>query len=409
MLFLSFPIHYFLELTPQCNNRCLGCGDIFSDRNIPPLSANQWQMILNKISPHAVRLRISGGEPTLHPEFETIIKFVRSLDIGFTLFTNARWQSPEKLICFLKDTPQCRGLLISLHGDCAGIHEAFSGINGSFDETVSNIRMAVNSGISISTSTIITKANYNRINEIIAFISSLGIRRLFFARYLPVKNNAIMPSRDQLKQAMNDIQTWRKDGIRVGFSVCLPQCFMRSSSAGCLSGVTYCVIDPHGNVRPCTHSPLICGNLFEQSLEQIWHGRDMQRWREMIPVQCHDCLEFSKCHGGCRAAAISAGMEKDPLMGNPILKKEQSPPEISELYEGAYPVRHFIIRQESFGYVLIYENQILPVAHQAKPILDMLDGSLTLLQIKERFGQDGLNFVGALYQKGFVEMETSSA
>jgi hypothetical protein len=74
------------------------------------------------------------------------------------------------------------------------------------------------------------------------------------------------------------------------------------------------------------------------------------------------------------------------------------------LYQGAYPVGHFAMRPEPFGYVLVRGNRVSPVGHQAKPILDALDGCSTLRQIEERFGQEALDFVGALYQKGIVEL-----
>jgi len=69
-----------------------------------------------------------------------------------------------------------------------------------------------------------------------------------------------------------------------------------------------------------------------------------------------------------------------------------------------YLVDHFAMRPEPFGYVLVRGNRVAPVGHQAKPILDALDGRSTLRQIEERFGQKALDFVGSLYQKGFAEL-----
>lgn len=404
MFVLSAPIHYVLELTPNCNNGCIGCGNVFPDRGIPFLSADQWQDVLIRLAPHAANLRLSGGEPTLHPEFETIIKAICEINVSVALFTNARWINPDRIISLLDDIPQNKGLLISLHGANPEVHEAFTCVKDSFTETVQNIKQAVNANINVATSTIITNKNYSQISDIIAFTAELGVERAFFARYLPVENNSVTPTADQLREAIKTIEIQRKDDARAEFSVCIPRCFTSSSSEGCFAGVTYCVIDPWGNVRPCTHTSLICGNLLKQSIQEIWHSPEMQRWRDMIPAQCHSCLEFSKCHGGCRAAAMIEGLEKDPLMCEPILEKPQEPSQELVLYEEACPTGHFTIRSESFGYVLIRGNRVTPVAHQAKPILDALNGSLTLGQIKENFGQEALDFIGSLYQKGFVEL-----
>ena len=45
--------------------------------------------------------------------------------------------------------------------------------------------------------------------------------------------------------------------------------------------------------------------------------------------------------------------------------------------EGVYLVGHFAVRTEFFGYVLVRGNRVVPVGHQAKPILDALDGRST--------------------------------
>ena len=116
--------------------------------------------------------------------------------------------------------------------------------------------------------------------------------------------------------------------------------------------MAYCTVDPWGNVRPCNHAPLICGNLLERSIEEIWQGAAMNRWRGMIAEQCWHCQELPRCHGGCRAVAMLQGVEKDPLMRSPILEKDPEPCQELTLYEGARPVGRYVLRAEEFGYVL---------------------------------------------------------
>ncbi|NIN93755.1 MAG: SPASM domain-containing protein, partial [Anaerolineae bacterium] len=150
----------------------------------------------------------------------------------------------------------------------------------------------------------------------------LGADHVAFNRYLGPKDPAIEPTDEQLRQAVLQIEALRQEGARVKFGNCIPQCFVESSSTGCLSGVAYCTIDPWGNMRPCNHSPLKCGNLLEQSVEEAWQSAEMQRWRGMIPAECHLCAEFPQCHGGCRAMAIELDLEKDPLAGVPLIVKQ---------------------------------------------------------------------------------------
>jgi hypothetical protein len=145
----------------------------------------------------------------------------------------------------------------------------------------------------------------------------------------------------------------------------------------------------------------VCGNLLEGSIEQAWRSVEMQRWREMIPAECHGCAAFSQCHGGCRAMAAGRGLPVDPLAGDPLTDQEQAVEPVS-LYEGLRPTRAYELRVEDFGLVLMRGNHIVPVPHQAQDILALCDGRTTLCQIGERFGQPGLYLIYALYEKGVL-------
>jgi radical SAM protein with 4Fe4S-binding SPASM domain len=404
ILVLSAPVLYSLELTPACNNRCPGCSNVFADkREQPPLPLKEWRKILDKIKPHAHLVKLTGGEPTLHPQFEGIVAYLQKLDIPFSLFTNGCWPDPERLIALLRTNPRFQGFLISLHGATPIVHEAFSGVPGSFESTVSNIRLAVETGLPVTTSTVITKQNFGELGQIAEFAQFLGAHHAVFNRYLGQPLPAIEPTEEELKEAVQSTEGLRSKGTKVKFGNPIPQCFMPNSSTGCLSGVAYCTIDPWGYMRPCNHASLRCGSLLEQSVEEAWHSEEMQRWREMIPEQCHHCAEFSQCHGGCRAMAWELSVEKDPLIGSPFTKK-QRPPEQITLYEGWRPLGNFDIRQEEFGYVLMRGNRIVPVAFEDKVILDACDGQITLREFESRFGTRGLKLIAQLYTRGIIEL-----
>jgi radical SAM protein with 4Fe4S-binding SPASM domain len=404
ILTLSAPVLYSLELTPACNNRCRGCYNVFaSERAQPPLNLEEWRQILDRIKPHAHRVKLTGGEPTLSPHFEGIVTHLRELDISFSLFTNGCWPDPERLVAFLKTIPQLRGLLISLHGATPAAHEAFSGVQGSFERTVANIRRATEAGFPVTISAVIHRRNLDQFQAIVTLARDLGADHVAFNRYLGPRDPATEPTEEQLRQAVLQIEALRQEGVRVKFGNCIPQCFVESSSTGCLSGVAYCTIDPWGNMRPCNHSPLKCGNLLEQSVEEAWQSAEMQRWREMIPAECHLCAEFPQCHGGCRAMAIELGLERDPLAGPPLTAR-QSPPERISLYEGLRPVGAYQLRGEEFGYVLMHGNCIVPVAFEDKAVLDACNGQTTLREIEADFELEGLRLVAMLAKRGVIEL-----
>lgn len=405
-LVLSSPLFAYLELTPVCNNRCSGCGNVFERGEAPPLSAGEWRTILGKLAPHILRLRLTGGEPTLHPEFAKIVALVRDLELSFALFTNARWRDPEKVLRLLRDASNFAGMLVSLHGPDAASHEAFTGVVGSFAEAVANIRSATGARLPVSTSTVITKHNHDRIAEIIRLSQNLGAAHAVFSRYLSPDGDGLSPDAEQLRIAMHAVDHARQQGLAVRFSVCIPQCFHPSSSTGCLAGIAYLTVDPFGNVRPCNHAPLIVGNLLEQSLEEVWHSAGMQRWREMTPETCIHCAALPRCHGGCRAAMLMRDLDHDPLMQEPILEAED-PVQLS-FPADAYPRFDGLLRPEPFGYVAVRGNRVVPLSHAARSVLLACDGYTTMRQLGVLFGQGALDFLGALYRSGLVELHEFS-
>ena len=325
---------FFVELTPACNNRCVGCSNVFANNRSPePLSAQKWCVVLDRIASNISWLKITGGEPTLHPGFEEIIKHVAALDIPFTLFTNARWLEPKRLVHFLAGIPQLDGLLVSLHGAKAQSHEGFTCTPGSFDETVANIRSAVDAGLKVTTSTVLTRYSCPEVEGIVALGQEMAADHAAFQRFIGAALPEIEPSSLELQRAVRAIESVAPKSGRIGdngrgpkgngkparFGTPIPHCFTANGSYGCLAGVAQATIDPWGNVRPCNHAPLVCGNLLTQSLEEIWHSAAMEAWRGMIPEECMGCEEFEVCRGGCRATAMLRGLQKDPLMTPPAI------------------------------------------------------------------------------------------
>lgn len=405
ILTLSAPVLYALELTFACNNDCRGCFTRSAVQSPqPPLPFEGWRNVLDQIKSHAHLVKLTGGEPTLHPEFEQIAAYLGQLDVSFSIFTNGCWLTPERLVAFLQTVPQLRGLLISLHGATPAAHQAFNGVRGSFERAVGSIQLATQAGLLVTISAVIHRENLDQLGAIPALARDLGADHVVFNRYLGPNNPTVEPGEAQLQEAVRQIESLRQDGARVKFGNCIPQCFIESSSSGCLSGVAYCTIDPWGNMRPCSHSPILCGNLLEQLVEDAWQSTEMERWRQVIPVECHHCVEFPRCHGGCRAMAQERGLEQDPLASVP-LDSSQLPAMPTTLYEDLRPVGVYQLRQEDFGYVLMRGNRIVPVPREAKIVLDACDGKATLKEIKAKFGQSALNLIGGLWEKGLLELQ----
>ncbi len=324
-----------LELTGHCNNRCPGCLnesfiEDFHSRTLKagyhhqPLSKDDWLNILLKLPKTVKNIILSGGEPTLHKDILPIIKELDNKGYRFTIFTNGRWLDPDSLIRLLKKTRNFNGFLISLHGTTASTHESFSGKTGSFNETLDNIRRASKAKLPITVSTVITQQNLHELTHIPALAIKLGAEAISFNRYLYTPDRVAVlgeeiypPTSYQLKTAIQTIESLRiqyENKLDIGYGPTIPYCFEESSSQGCSAGDASLVIDPWGNVKPCLHVDLLCGNIIQQDFDDIWNSKNLKLWRGLSSESCTSCSSFSVCGGGCRAMSLSWGNNQDPLM-----------------------------------------------------------------------------------------------
>lgn len=395
---LSAPVFYALELTPLCNHRCRGCGNVFApDRTqaAAHMRLPEWQTLIDIIAPHAEVVRLTGGEPTLHPDFDAIVQYIQRLGLRFAVFTNGAWTDPARVLRILARNPQPRTVLISLHGATAGAHEAFTGVAGSFDRVVANIRRAAEAGLPVATNTVLTRANQAELAAIARLSQALGARCAVFARYLGEPVPALALSKPEIAGATRRIDQLRAAGHTVQLGNCIPQCLAPgNSSTGCYAGVAYCTIDPWGNLRPCNHSAVSAGNLFDRSLQDIWHGAAMNQFRRAVAEPCRTCAAFSSCHGGCRAMTLELGID-------PLICPEQTPPSLParpplRLHPDWQPRLRASLRREPWGLVLMQGARLLPVTFEAETVLDTLNGQTTLRDIHARFGDRALALIGSL-------------
>jgi len=318
----------YLELTPVCNSRCAGCLNEsfladFSHRTLksefrqPFLSAAQWLAILSALPPTLNKVVLSGGEPTLHPEFEDILSGLEHSGVDYVIFSNGRWPTPGRLIALLRASTHFRGFLISLHGISAEAHDAFTEVSGSFCETVENVCNAIAAGLPVSLSMVLTRQNVDTLEAFVQMALEWGVEEISFNRYLYTSDRVEQlayciqpPDAAQLRDAVCRIERLRKrhaHQLRIGYGPVIPQSFAPSASQMCSAGESSLVIDPWGNVKPCSYANLRLGNLLWQDFHTIQQNEHLQMWQNLAV--------FHKPYGGgCRAMALACEDKKDPLI-----------------------------------------------------------------------------------------------
>ncbi len=75
--------------------------------------------------------------------------------------------------------------------------------------------------------------------------------------------------------------------------------------ADCGAGITFCAVNPKGEVRLCNQSERIYGNVLNEPMNEIWHKPELSEFRDLgwVEKPCLGCAILSDCMCGCKVDA----------------------------------------------------------------------------------------------------------
>ncbi|MCD6309482.1 MAG: radical SAM protein [Candidatus Eremiobacteraeota bacterium] len=402
---LRGPVTISLEITARCNGCCPGCSNVFPHTG-EDMPIESWEKIIQGLSPLVEEFRITGGEPTLREDLPEFLDLLESTGKYYHIFTNGLWSDPEKLVSIFQRGAHLASFLFSLHGITPEVHSSF-GKGGDLSQVLESIHRAIGGGFDVNTNTVLTRKNIHQIEEIVKKCQEIGVRTMVFARYIGKDHEEFSLPDEQLRAALDCLARLQSQGYNVMIGNCVPACFHRETGTGCLAGITFATVDPRGNLRPCNHSPTICGNLLEEPIEKLWKDKPMRNWRNTLPDPCYSCRKITICPGGCKAEAELLGLAADPLIKEPITDTDDALLEVN-LEEDLCPYLNARTREEDFGIILIRSGHVVPLTRQGKTIISALDGNTALKELERRFGPAAISFIYSLYVRNFVELKSPS-
>jgi MoaA/NifB/PqqE/SkfB family radical SAM enzyme len=177
-----------IELTNVCNLHCSYC--IRDEDNLYHTSARFFSSrLLRKIVRGAKEtygvsyVSFTGGEVTVHPQFEEIIEAVAAEGMHFTFVTNG-WHFDRVYPLILKHREAVKVLAFSLDGATRETHDRWRG-TGSFDRVVRAITRCHASNIRFILKVGIRRDTVPLLQDFALFASRLGAAGLHFAHLLP--------------------------------------------------------------------------------------------------------------------------------------------------------------------------------------------------------------------------------
>lgn len=124
----------------KCNNHCLICSNPEDFRKAKDYSFDLLTERIKSEKEKIENITITGGEPTIHPDFDKILDFLKKefSNSEINLLTNGRRFSYPAF------TRRCLGIrnlniAVSLHGHNAKVHDKITRVKGSFAQAVAGL------------------------------------------------------------------------------------------------------------------------------------------------------------------------------------------------------------------------------------------------------------------------------
>ncbi|MGQ9653115.1 MAG: radical SAM protein [Thermodesulfobacteriota bacterium] len=296
---IPYPRMAIVYPTYVCNHNCLDClygewnrshHSIMDPRRFPDLVE-----ALLSLRIKAVEFS-GGGEPTLHPNFVRLVRYLANEGVEMGLLTNGTRIEGEILGALVDHFTYIR---VSIDGHTKELFEEIRRPSASagFERVVGNIRNLrlerdrVKSPLTIGAKVLLSRRNYSALVDLVRFCRDMG---LDYVQFKPLRNSP---------QSLGPAEVETANYILAGIRSNSPGILVYGGATGssypkrCWLTPIHLVIDPMGDVYPCCYyqyraDRMVIGNLFEGPIEQVWFGprhREVLQGLRVEECNLYDC------------------------------------------------------------------------------------------------------------------------
>jgi len=317
----------YFYLTGGCNLNCRHCWiepqKTQGGKPLQALDLETFQGIISEAIPLGLKgVKLTGGEPLLHPQIGAMIDIVRENRLNLSMETNGTLCTPD----IATKMAECGNpsVSVSLDGADAATHEWVRGRKGCFEEALEGVGHLVRAGIRPQIIFTVMRCNRDQMADLVRMAETLNAAS--------VKFNVMQPTGRGLKmhetsEALNigeliSTGTWVDEELsattKLGLCFHQPPAFrglgrmFANGGDGCYScgilGILGVLSD--GGYALCgigtTVPELVFGRAGQDPLEKVWHDHPtLNEIRKGLPERltgvCASCVMKQVCFGSCLA------------------------------------------------------------------------------------------------------------
>ncbi len=306
-----------LELTYRCPLKCAWCNNPLDfDHYRDELTTEEWTRVMREGRElGALQLGLSGGEPMMRRDVETLVAEGSRLGYYTNLITSGIGLDSDRLQA-LKDAG-LNQIQLSIQSCDEALNDELVGTRA-FEVKLDVARRIKAHGFPMVLNVPICRQNIDQAPKILAMAEELSVDYLEFANlqyynWAMLNREELLPSRAQLQRAEVTVRAARERlGKRMTIYFVVPDYYDGRPKA-CMNGwgSIHLTIAPNGMALPCQEARVIKGLAFpsvrDASLAWIWKDSpifNLFRGEAWMKEPCLTCSERARDFGGCRCQAF---------------------------------------------------------------------------------------------------------
>ncbi len=292
------PISVEMHLTNNCNLCCPWCTDANLHCVKATLKTDTVISLMREFAQMKTGVTLEGGgEPTIHPDFQDIVRFGHDNNVSMGLITNGTVDISPVLNMF-------KWVRISLDSSNKDEYLIEKG-KDFFDKVMDNLEkykdLRDEKKCFLGIGYVLTKRNCSDIAEIISRLDDLGVDYIYFR---PVEEAPdITPDRDELYDLRKRILALT-DGRRIKFKMVINDRLVEDNAGlPCVAHSLTSIIHADGSVACCEkrrHDYISIGNVYVNSFSDIWKSEDKINATKKLLEACNQ-----KGCGVCRITSFN--------------------------------------------------------------------------------------------------------
>ena len=315
----------YFYLTEGCNLACRHCW--LAPRFDP--GAQRYASLPVELFAEAIRqakplglqgVKLTGGEPLMHPHFHRLLEIVRAEGVGLTIETNGLLCTPQ----LAAEIARSGGgfVSVSIDGADAATHEWVRGVAGSFEAACQAVRNLAEVGLRPQVICSLMRRNVDQVEAVVRLAERLGAASVKFNIVQPTARGEQLHQTDGVLGVAELVELGRyverelaaRTSLRLFYDH--PAAFRALSRMASGDGCGVCGILGILGVLPTGHyalcgigeqvPELVFGQVGVDALERVWREHPvLLELRAGLPERlegvCSDCLMKRVCLGSCVA------------------------------------------------------------------------------------------------------------